>query len=53
ILPCPKSIHDSDLSEKDQKLLEYKLQGVKGRIPQPVWDKLKQQYNIVKEDWLV
>ncbi|OJJ66299.1 hypothetical protein ASPBRDRAFT_48957 [Aspergillus brasiliensis CBS 101740] len=49
---CPKSVCDSDLSEEDQELLECKLQGVKGRISETVWDKLKQRYHIVKGDWL-
>ncbi|GCB20422.1 hypothetical protein AAWM_03307 [Aspergillus awamori] len=49
---CPKSARDSDLSKEDQKLLKCKLQGVKERISETVWDKLKQRYHIVKEDWL-
>lgn len=49
---CPKSVRDSDLSEEDQELLKYKLEGVKGRIEETVWNKLKKRYDIVKGDWL-
>ncbi|RAH53812.1 hypothetical protein BO85DRAFT_152100 [Aspergillus piperis CBS 112811] len=50
---CPKSVRNSDLSKEDQELLKLKLQGVKGRISEPDWDRLKQRYGILKGDWLV
>ncbi|GLA78806.1 hypothetical protein CBS63078_11232 [Aspergillus niger] len=49
---CPKSVRDSDLSKEDQELLKCKLEGVKGRIAETVWNKLKKRYDIVKGDWL-
>jgi len=35
------------------RILKLKLQGVKGCISETDWDHLKQQYGIIKGDWLV
>ncbi|RAK94957.1 uncharacterized protein BO80DRAFT_489071 [Aspergillus ibericus CBS 121593] len=53
LVSCPQIICAHSLSEEDRTALQYKVEGIKGQIPEPVWRELNERYNIRRKDWLV
>ncbi|BDD62972.1 hypothetical protein MAP00_007922 [Monascus purpureus] len=53
LISCPQFIRAPNLTPARRELLRIKLDAVLDRISNEEWDKLKDRFNIVKNEWCI